>query len=372
MTDSPPPAAIVSVYPAYLLQEYTDAATATTCFYEYIITFGLEYELFWKRKLTGAWVLFMLNRYTFLLNNVLGALYWMPQSLKVGCYIPLITALRSPLSPSLQTCMVTAEASSVVSALQYLPWAGQSPALALIGLQPSNVEDNEAFAGLRAFALSQSRLLGALAFSLSVIPFIIKFARIFLWHFHGAIDPIFGCGEEETSNATQGHMYAVLFDILIRACSISAEVIVVLVTWFTIYRRGAFRQRGVTLSSIVLLDGTAYFLVMLFLNILDMCFSLLTVGPNTAIQFSSLVTQFIEPITSILVSRFLLNLQGANRDAVNLTSRSPSQQLTSTGGQTLNFARIIGSLGSSLDFTESDDTYSEDDDVTHEEENMCT
>lgn len=44
-------------------------------------------------------------------------------------------------------------------------------------------------------------------------------------------------------------------DILIRACSISAEVIVVLVTWFTIYRRGAFRQRGVTLSSVVLLDG---------------------------------------------------------------------------------------------------------------------
>lgn len=78
---------------------------------------------------------------------------------------------------------------------------------------------------------------------------------------------------------------------------------------------GAFRQRGVTLSSVVLLDGQpvlcpcihplthmiwyrnhllsvgvppfaypteflTYHRVMLFLNILDMCFSLLTVSPS--------------------------------------------------------------------------------------------
>ena len=32
-------------------------------FYEYIITFGQEVELFWRGKLTGAVILFMANRY---------------------------------------------------------------------------------------------------------------------------------------------------------------------------------------------------------------------------------------------------------------------------------------------------------------------
>ena len=41
--------------------------------YEYLITFDLEVQLFWKRQLTGAGILFLLNRYL-LLTNVLFAI----------------------------------------------------------------------------------------------------------------------------------------------------------------------------------------------------------------------------------------------------------------------------------------------------------
>ena len=38
--------------------------------YEYVITFGEEVELFWKKKFTGATALFVLNRYLLMLDYV--------------------------------------------------------------------------------------------------------------------------------------------------------------------------------------------------------------------------------------------------------------------------------------------------------------
>ena len=59
----------------------------------------------------------------------------------------------------------------------------------------------------------------------------------------------------------------------------------------------------------------------------------------------------------MLVSRFLLDLQSANRDALKLGTRDPlntelSQAYSRSSG-TLTFARIVGSVGLSIDFPES-------------------
>ena len=40
-------------------------------FYEYTITLGQEIDMFWKRKFTGATVLFLLTRYLLLLYFIL-------------------------------------------------------------------------------------------------------------------------------------------------------------------------------------------------------------------------------------------------------------------------------------------------------------
>ena len=59
-------------------------------------------------------------------------------------------------------------------------------------------------------------------------------------------------------------------------------------------------------------------------------------------------------LTAILVSRFLLNLQRANRQAVDHASES---MLQASGGQadSLVFNRVIGSLGSTFTPGEVDD-----------------
>ena len=59
----------------------------------------------------------------------------------------------------------------------------------------------------------------------------------------------------------------------------------------------------------------------------------------------------------MLVSRFLLDLQSANRDALKLGTRDPlntelSQAYSRSSG-TLTYARIVGSVGLSIDFPES-------------------
>ncbi len=68
-------------------------------------------------------------------------------------------------------------------------------------------------------------------------------------------------------------------------------------------------------------------------------------------------------VVGVLVSRFLLDLQAANRRTLKLNSDDPLNLTTSwandnergpPGGRTtLNFARVIGSLGSSIDPDES-------------------
>ena len=44
---------------------------AALVLYEYIVTFSTEVQLFWGRKITGATVLFFLNRYMKLLDVLL-------------------------------------------------------------------------------------------------------------------------------------------------------------------------------------------------------------------------------------------------------------------------------------------------------------
>ena len=46
--------------------------------YELCITTGLEVELFWSGKITGATALFLSNKYTTLLYNILGLITFYP------------------------------------------------------------------------------------------------------------------------------------------------------------------------------------------------------------------------------------------------------------------------------------------------------
>ncbi len=63
--------------------------------YEYVVTFGREVELFWKRRITVSSILFLVNRYLPLVVNIIYA-PWpsLPSTYKVG-YIELLFACAS-------------------------------------------------------------------------------------------------------------------------------------------------------------------------------------------------------------------------------------------------------------------------------------
>ncbi|OCH87019.1 hypothetical protein OBBRIDRAFT_837711 [Obba rivulosa] len=106
-----------------------------------------------------------------------------------------------------------------------------------------------------------------------------------------------------------------------------------------------------SLATLLLRDGTIYFLIFLFLNVIQMILFLTGVF--------NYVTIFITPLSSILVSRFIMNLRqihltretmGGPRPSfvrtvtMNGTASEPRSHLTS-----LRFASaIVGNMGAPL------------------------
>ncbi|KAL1942950.1 hypothetical protein VTO73DRAFT_4621 [Trametes versicolor] len=118
--------------------------------YEILITFDREVALVWRRKFTGASVLFFLNRYLPILVNVLN----------------LASSAR-----------MTDAALQTIQLLQYFPWA--------------------AFSALRTYALSGRKWeMAAVVLLLSMVPIGINFSQ---YHWLVVInDPTIGCSKNST------------------------------------------------------------------------------------------------------------------------------------------------------------------------------
>ncbi|RPD69784.1 hypothetical protein L226DRAFT_616558 [Lentinus tigrinus ALCF2SS1-7] len=137
----------------------------------------------------------------------------------------------------------------------------------------------------------------------------------------------------------------------------ASDLILIWITW-TKLSRNAIRNRDPGSFAYVLLrDGTAYFVALCILNALHLTLTLLSFEDPLANV--SVVTFFTEPLTAIIVSRFLINLQSANVKAVGMGSTQDN------GGQSesLVFERVIGSLGSSIVPSLSEEEQVEDEHV---------
>ena len=157
--------------------------------HEYLITVGAEVELFWKRKITGASILFLTNRYLVLFYNLSLLRDLWPFTLSVSFFsrLPrtlLIRALaaevhyflnvgRSLLILSSSSCGQWANGTRVVEILCYVPWGGTSPDLALMVLR---LTQPPAFSALRVFALTNRNwFLALIVFLLSMAPVGVNF-----------------------------------------------------------------------------------------------------------------------------------------------------------------------------------------------------
>ncbi|PCH39080.1 hypothetical protein WOLCODRAFT_129036 [Wolfiporia cocos MD-104 SS10] len=134
---------------------------------------------------------------------------------------------------------------------------------------------------------------------------------------------------------------------LTRACVIACDAVVLLATWYTtvgIRRLARIAQVEVSLSALLLRDGTIYFVVLFVLNVLDIVLWLTRVFEN--------LTVYNEVFTTILLSRFFLNL----RQAPTASSDEPSlvSQISDPNFVT---SKLIGPMDAPLDLLSTMETW---------------
>ncbi|KAJ8502227.1 hypothetical protein ONZ51_g50 [Trametes cubensis] len=131
--------------------------------------------------------------------------------------------------------------------------------------------------------------------------------------------------------------------VLARVPMIVADLALVVITWKTQYKTynlGRELSTPSRLATVLLRDGTVYFVALTILNTVLLIFEYLEVlGIGTDNHNSALVS-FIEPLTAILISEFLANLH-------NAADRTSGTETLTTAQSTLEF-RIVGSIGASL------------------------
>ncbi|KAI0707181.1 hypothetical protein C8Q76DRAFT_800534 [Earliella scabrosa] len=131
------------------------------------------------------------------------------------------------------------------------------------------------------------------------------------------------------------------------SCLIASDLLVIGITWTATFKLNRALTDVVhtpSISGILLRDGAIYFIVLVILNVLHLSLSLASI--SVELNSASSVVVLIEPITTVIISRFLLDLQEAN----NLR-RDESTSASSL--ETLMFDGVTSSLGSTLPVTDS-------------------
>ncbi|RPD54061.1 hypothetical protein L227DRAFT_567546 [Lentinus tigrinus ALCF2SS1-6] len=164
------------------------------------------------------------------------------------------------------------------------------------------------FSGMRAFALTRRWYWGALIFVLALSPVAVNLTDLIMYTF-GAAWPVIGC--------------------------------------YMATRPMKTRIYTLSLSDVMLWNGVLYFVAITTLNILVL---VLNVGGTETSGVAGWVGAFAPPLNTILISRFLLDLQEANSQDVGLAGDDTylfTESIGSVG--TLNFPRVFGSIGSTID-----------------------
>ncbi|KAI1794922.1 hypothetical protein LXA43DRAFT_93741 [Ganoderma leucocontextum] len=100
---------------------------------------------------------------------------------------------------------------------------------------------------------------------------------------------------------------------LIRGGQIIADAVVIGVTWKAIYHTHCEKSSTSFLARVMFRNGTQYFIILVTMNILHIIFTFLpTSFLHSSLLGASYVTKLSEPITTVLISRFMLDLHESN------------------------------------------------------------
>ncbi|KAL7281480.1 hypothetical protein ACG7TL_004795 [Trametes sanguinea] len=324
--------------------------------YDYLITLDQEVRLVWMRKKTAATWLFLVIRYHALVAMVfLQAISSMPMSdnLYATLATPFATPTKIDTIPPLR-CSTYVKVQAAVQFAQYVTWA--------------------AFSALRALALSgMNWLAAAVVFILACGPFAVNMWQITAVGVVGFNIPEVGCIGSSNITAAEakiGEHFSTASSVtgsqlrmpefsgtaVSRSCIIAADLMVIAISWWYAAKDWTIRDiRSPTMSLtlVMVLNGTTYFLALTLLNILHLTLTLLSLV-GVADQISP-VTIFVDPLTAILICRFLLDLHSAN---VKSTHEISGEHHFGWEAGSLHFASFVvsmgGTVGSSTLSTEPD------------------
>ncbi|KAI0653703.1 hypothetical protein C8Q70DRAFT_1059115 [Cubamyces menziesii] len=261
--------------------------------YDWLTSLGQESVVIWSKPKTAASALYIFSRYTVLLSNVIALLAGFPGI--------LITE-------------VCHDYYSITCGAQLF------------------LSSHRVFSALRVYALTQkNKPLSAVVLVLGLGPFVVNMAAIYQINFY--FDDA-GCQAFFVSTYTINIMQpgytlrrrlltlSALVVVFARAPLILSDLIVVIVTWFVSYKVVRLAKntiKGPTLHQVMLGNGTLYFLCLMVLNILQIMFYVLSIF---AFLTESYISEALDPLSSILICHFILNLRQVDNQSSHTSTPS--------------------------------------------------
>ncbi|OCH91955.1 hypothetical protein OBBRIDRAFT_833851 [Obba rivulosa] len=202
------------------------------------------------------------------------------------------------------------------------------------------------FSTIRVYAISGGNWwISATVCALSMVPAATNLYTHYVigWFEIGTIPVLGTICVTAYSSSLISHLNTPRFILGTRICAILVDIIVLVATWHRTYglKKEAMRlDVDAPLATMLLQDGTMYFLGLLVLN------SVQIAGWITN-DFTVIAQYFITPLTSIITSHFLMDLRSiavappandAQLDSDNITQRS-----------TIRFSSFVDNMGERLD-----------------------
>ncbi|TFK93423.1 hypothetical protein K466DRAFT_122404 [Polyporus arcularius HHB13444] len=315
--------AAVALVDSIYTDHYCDLAASVLFMYDACITLDREVACFWTAKRTGPAFLFFANK-----------------CISMAVYLMVFISFAS--SPSdkrfvrslagwrwfvdVRRCSLIVISIQAMLTLQFVPGA--------------------AFSALRAYVFSRSKPLGLLVFASSLAPVGANLV-IYAYQYSGVTFPPFGCISTDNTTVALDLRSAIV--LISRVPLIAADLVLIYITWHKLSSWHALRDirhsKRLALSDVLFRGGTVYFVILFILNILHLVLSATAVAGDGE-DWGSLITQFTGPITAILISRFLLELQEADQIVLRL---DPDDPLHSSRNAWDSGPSFLSSLGGFVD-----------------------
>lgn len=318
----------------------TLAATVLCC-YEHIITLGEEMRCVWRKGISGASVLFVLNRYAILaasLASIVQLLPWDVTSRGVKNDGPHNDAICSVSVRVVDACLILVNiAYAIFAALRMFALYGLSKPVFTVVL-----------------------FLGLLNPCAQIFLMAIEYASAFRYEGHiGPIGTMLPAGRINCYHSIRPSFVAkapnVNFDYVFPALRIHAlvlEALLIGLTWKKTLSRWSLQKAAIRtpFTTMLLRDGTLYFFVIgaaSTLSAVGMTMYLVSNVMNPRMVLGILALSWASPIfdtlTSICMSRFILDLR-----ALSLDNGSLSAHVHSSQWKTLRFATVVEDIAESF------------------------